>query len=53
MKANELKIGNSVMANKPTKAVDVLCDSVNTMEHEGLPYDMIDPIPKHLIYLKP
>jgi hypothetical protein len=48
MKANELRIGNWIMAfpiSFPQQVVDVMCDSVNTENGQGMHYGEIDPIP--------
>jgi len=46
MKANELRIGNWLKINGRTQqVVDCMCDSVNTKFHQGIPFDMIEPIP--------
>lgn len=46
MIANELRIGNWIDSEDgKQQIVDVLCDSINTKTHEGLPCDFIDPIP--------
>jgi hypothetical protein len=46
MKATDLRIGNFVeILGKIETVVDVMCDSVNTTTCEGVPYDMVHPIP--------
>lgn len=43
----DLRIGNWIRVfgvDSPCIAVDVLCDSVNTLTHEGVPYDEIEGI---------
>jgi len=43
---NELRIGNWLKINGRTQqVVDCMCDSVNTKFHQGIPFDMIEPIP--------
>jgi len=46
MKNTELRIGNYVeIYGKVEKVVDVLCDSVNTLNIEGVHYGLVNPIP--------
>jgi hypothetical protein len=48
MKANELRIGNWIMAfpiTFPQQVIDVMCDSVNTENGQGMHYGDVDPIP--------
>lgn len=46
MITDKLMVGNCIdFEGSLIQVTDVLCDSVNTTEHEALPYDMIMPIP--------
>ena len=45
MVANELRIGNWVRTSKEEQVVDVLCDSLSTINHNCITYDMCAPIP--------
>jgi hypothetical protein len=48
MKATELRIGNWVMidpSNIPQQVVDVMCDSVNTVNVQSAHYGLVDGIP--------
>ena len=46
MKATDFRIGNFVeILGKVETVVDVMCDSVNTLTCEGVPYDMVNPVP--------
>lgn len=51
MKSTDLRIGNWVINHlaepddNPQMVYDVLYDSINTMTSEGVPYDMVSPIP--------
>jgi hypothetical protein len=44
MKANELRIGNWIRTSKEEQAVDVLCDSLSTINQHCITYDMVAPI---------
>ena len=54
MKPEELRIGNWIQSydNHFEQVIDVLCDSVNLESNEGLPYDLIEPIPLTEEWLK-
>jgi hypothetical protein len=45
MKANELRIGNWIRTSKEEQVVDVLCDSLSTINQHCITYDMVAPIP--------
>lgn len=47
MKASELRIGNWIKSQFGgiQQAVDVMCDGINTLKHEGINYEFIEPIP--------
>ena len=45
MNNKELRIGNWVITNKGEQVLDVLCDSINTFQCAGIPYDEVFPIP--------
>ncbi len=45
MKASDLRIGNWVITDQTEIVCDVLCDCINTHNHELLPIGEIEPIP--------
>ncbi len=46
MNATELMIGNWVICmGRNEQVVDIMCDSISTMNNNCIPYDLVTPIP--------